>query len=260
MRLCEWQAGFQQSVLQPHLVEATLFDSLSQGTVSKHRQFEVYSNAYVLRLAEALRSNYPAVHQLLGDAEFDALALAYIGQYPPTHASIRWFGEFLAAYFQIQSPYTELPVLAELARFEWALRHTIDAADTDVVTVESLQAIAPEHWGSLCFALHPSVSVTEFKWNTPQIWQVLSSELPPPEPKGLVMNWIVYRQPDLVSAWRSVSDTELAAFQCLVEGGRFSDICEVVAGLVHDDSGALQSAGLLRSWVEQGVISFSQKQ
>jgi hypothetical protein len=42
----------------------------------------------------------------------------------------------------------------------------------------------------------------------------------------------------------------------LQAGGSFADICEVVAGIGSaDGDGALRSAGLLRLWVEQGLIS-----
>lgn len=258
MRLHEWQVGFQQGVLLPQGSHDALLERLCQGAVRKHLQLEIYSNAYVLRLSEALRSNYPAVHQLLGDEDFAAMALQYLEKYPPVHASIRWFGEFLATYLEGYAPYNQLPLLAELARFEWALRHTIDAADAEIVTVDALQAIAPEHWGKLSFALHPSVSVMSFQWNTTQVWQALSSAQPPPVPAQSLMNWIVYRQANLLSGWRSASDVEVAALACVSKAQRFSDICEVVAGQSPDDGGALQSAGLLRSWVEQGLISFRQ--
>jgi len=70
------------------------------------------------------------------------------------------------------------------------------------------------------------------------------------------MNWIVYRKPDLVAAWRSVSELEMAALDCLARGEMFVDICETVAQLVPDaGASALRSAELLRAWVEQGLIA-----
>jgi hypothetical protein len=256
MRLREWQDRFQQRIFQPGKDDEGLFENLLPGSTSKQLQLEIYSNAYVIRLVDVLRSNYPALHQVLGDLDFDAMGRDYLDQHPPTHASIRWFGDSLALFLEHQAPFDGTPVLSELARFEWALRHTIDAADAEVITVESLQAIAPEHWGELQFVLHPSASIMALQWNTPQIWQALSGEEEPPKPEQRALNWIVYRQPDLVSAWRSVSDVELAALDCMIEGGSFADICEMVDQVAPAaGESALRSAELLRLWVEQGLIS-----
>lgn len=256
MRLREWQDRFQQGILQAQAHDGVLLDNLLPGSTGKQTQLDIYRNAYVIRLGEALRSNYPALHQLLGDDDFAALARAYLDRHPPTHASIRWFGDSLAPFLAGRAPYDRLPVLSELARFEWALRHTIDAADAEVITVESLQAIAPERWGDLRFALHPSASVMQLQWNTPQIWQALTAEQAPPGPEQRAMNWLIHRQPDLVGAWRSVPELELAALRCLAGGGSFSDICEAVATLASaEGEGALRSAEILRLWVEQGLIS-----
>jgi hypothetical protein len=256
MRLREWQDRFQQDILQAREYDGLLLDNLLPGSTGKQTQLAIYRNAYVIRLGEALRSNYPALHQLLGDDDFAALARAYLDQHPPAHASIRWFGDALALFLEHHAPYDGLPVLSELARFEWALRHTIDAADAEVITVESLQAIAPQLWGELQFVLHPSATVMALQWNTPQIWQALTAEEAPPGPEKKAMNWLVHRQPDLVGAWRSVSELELAALGCLAGGGSFSDICEAVAALAPaEGEGALRSAEILRLWVEQGLIS-----
>ncbi|CAA0096053.1 Uncharacterised protein [Halioglobus japonicus] len=261
MQLREWQDSFQQQILQAQQCDEVLIANLLEGAISAQAQLQIYSNAYVIRLVEALRSNYPALHQLLGDTDFDSMGRAYLRLNPPTRASIRWFGHALEGFLQREKPYAGLPILSELARFEWALRHTVDAADAERLTVENLQAIAPESWGELQFILHPSVSVMVLHWNTPPLWQALSAEQQPPEPAKQTMNWIVYRQADLVAAWRSVSDLELAAIECISRGESFSNICEAVSLLVSDSSeSALTSAQLLRSWVEQGLISIRHEQ
>jgi hypothetical protein len=256
VQLREWQDRFQRNILQPEEYDQVLLENLLPGATSQQIQFDIYSNAYVIRLLEALLSNYPALHQLLGDRDFGEMGRAYLAKNPPSHASIRWFGDSLAQFLEQHAPYDGLPILSELAGFEWALRHTIDAADVELTSVEGLQGIAPGKWGELQFALHPSATVLALQWNTPEVWQALTDEKVPPEPEQKVMVWIIYRQPDLVSAWRSVSSLELVVLECMTAGGTFSDMCEVVDRAVPDqDESALRSAELLHLWVEQGLIS-----
>jgi hypothetical protein len=256
VQLREWQERFQRGVIQPGQGVDVLLEMLQPGAISRQAQFDIYKSAYESRLIEALLSNYPALHQLLGDRDFDQLGRSYLLRYPPAHASIRWFGDSMAEFLAQNAPYSNLPVIAELASFEWALRHTIDAGDRDPVTAQMLQAIAPERWGELHFILHPSVTMLQLRWNAPQVWRALTDGLDAPAPQQTAMNWIIHRQPDRVSGWRSMTDVELAALQCLHDGGNFADICEVVARqMPEQQESAATSAGLLRLWVEQGLVA-----
>lgn len=256
MHLREWQQRFQQGVLQgEHADNPLLLTALLSGSDGQRQQFAIYQHAYAARLIEALRSNYPALHLLLGDADFEHLGRAYLQRQPPTHASIRWFGDALADFLARQPPFASVPAIAELARFEWALRHCIDAADLEPVTAEALQAIAPERWAALQFELHPSVTVLPLQWNAPQVWRALTDGLAAPAPLQHAAHWLIYRQRDLACGWRSLDEDEVAALQCLADGGSFADICAVVAAHAPTAAeSAARSAGLLRLWVEQGLI------
>ena len=86
------QAQFQTALL---VNQAPLSDLFNQ---SGEAQFAVYLNAYHARLRFALRDNYEAVAQIMGDDAFDALANAYIDAHPSTHYSLRWFGDQLSHF------------------------------------------------------------------------------------------------------------------------------------------------------------------
>ena len=133
--LQDWQREMQACIVVPQRDRSTLRAWLHAGSVDIDSQINVYADAYVLRLSEALRCNYPALHQALGDADFETMAQAYIDRHPSAHASIRWYGAALASFLREAQPWCAVPVLSELAEFEWAIRHTIDAADAKRWTV-----------------------------------------------------------------------------------------------------------------------------
>lgn len=255
MELREWQQQFQQVVLtgadNPSL-------RLREGAVERHHQLGVYSHAYGSRLSEALRTNFSMLHRLLGDDDFDAMAEMYLQVWPSTTASIRWFGDRLAGFLAEYALFATVPALSELAQFEWALRHTIDAADMPRLTASALQPLPMGNWGALRFALHPSLSVLRLRWNAPQIWQALKDSAEPPEPRETEDNWLVYRHPDLATRWRSADDCELSALRIWDEGGTFDDVCDSlerrVSGGMSGDHTAMVAATLLRTWVEQGLL------
>lgn len=257
MRLYDWQRQFQQVVLGG-AGSASL--PLQRGSIDRERQLGVYSNAYQLRLTEALRGNYEALYKLLGDDDFNAMSRRFIRAHPPDTASIRWFGGDLADFLGKTAPFSEVPAIAELTRFEWALRHTVDAADGEEPTVEDLQRISPSEWGDLVFNLHPSVTVLEFHWNTPQIWQALHDDLDPPKPRAAHHYWLVYRQPDLASHWRSVDEREVLALHTWRDGGTFNDVCESLQVPAERDESqrdiAMLAATLLKTWMQEGLLVY----
>jgi len=251
MQLREWQQQLQQIILHGGTAENL---SLHHGTITHERQLAIYHNAYALRLTEALRYNYPALHQLLGDDDFETMAQRYIAQHPSITASIRWFGDKLADFLLRETPYAACPAMSDLARFEWALRHSTDAADAARVTLESMQDVAADNWGALTFDLHPSLTVLQLDWNAPAIWRALTDDKDPPLPATETLTWFIHRDDDLVTQWRSAGDDETAALSIFRAGGNFDAICELAAQTQGEAAAAIGAAGWLKSWITQGLL------
>ena len=258
LRLREWQSALQSCITDPGQDRAPLRACLQDSAAGPDTGLDVYANAYVLRLAEALRCNYPALHQALGDSDFDAMARAYLERHPSSHASIRWFGAALAGFLRATQPWREVPVLAELAAFEWAVRHTIDAANAERLSVDSLLTVPAERWPELRFDLHPSVTLLALEWNAPPLWRALTdpeAAVPGQEtqPARSPLHWLVYRKPDLSCGWHSLPADERSALDRLHRGDTFGELCEYIAGQGDSDAAA-QAAGWLRAWVESGLL------
>ncbi|PHV00285.1 HvfC/BufC N-terminal domain-containing protein [Iodobacter sp. BJB302] len=251
MNLHAWQRDLQASILT---ASDQMQQPLNQGSISRKREIAIYADGYFLRLAEALQNNYPALFQILGDDDFYTLARTYLPAHPSSHPSIRWFGDQLATFLAQEAPYASVPIFAELAAFEWALRHAVDAADAPLMTLENLQAIPAGDWGQLSFKLHPSLSILSLQWNAPKVWQALMAEQTPPEPQCLPQPCLVWRKPDLSIHWRSANPAEIHALNLLASGANFSSICEA---LLSDDINdvPLTAAVFLRTWIEQGLIT-----
>lgn len=252
MQLREWQNTFQNAVLG-----AISFDevSLQEKGLPHELSIGIYANAYRERLHEALRSNYEALLELLGDTDFAEMAYAFTAAFPPQTASIRWFGDLLPEYLRATEPYCSCPAIAELARFEWALRHTIDAEDAERIDANFLQTLSTEQWALLRCDLHSSLTILHFNWNAPQVWRALDKGEEPPSPTSFKSYWFVYRGSDLTSEWRSADAYEAEAIQLWARGETFSAICALLAEKMGDAQSAITTAAsFMRTWVEQGLL------
>ncbi len=143
-----------------------------------------------------------------------------------------------------------------MARFEWLLGEAFDAPDHGPVTAAQLMALPPEAWETLCFTALPSLRRSVLAFEVAQAWQrreeVEAGNLEVPA-AAAPTPWMIWR-PERVSSFRSLEADEAAMLDAMVEGRPFPELCEAIATHVGEDQAAARAAGLLRAWVEEGLI------
>ncbi|MBI3775038.1 MAG: putative DNA-binding domain-containing protein [Gammaproteobacteria bacterium] len=229
---------------------------LDTPTVNADLRLKIYADAYRLRLADALADNYPMLHALLGDEAFAELGASYLDTHPSQHFSIRHFGHRLAEFVATHAPYTQQPVLADLANFEWALRDVFDAADANVLRVEDLAEIAPEQWPELRFQLHPTARRLDLTWNAPALWKALDQQRDPPPPQlnNSITAWFIWRH-DLNINFRTLEADEAWAIDALRHDTSFAELCTGLCEWAGEHSAAVRAAQLLQRWLSEGVLA-----
>ncbi len=252
-RLTTLQGSFQQYLLTlgGDMAQQVVSDALDADT-----RLRIYADAYRLRLLEALETDFVALRAALGCEEFDRMGRAYIEAYPSDHYSVRYFGRHLSRFLAETDPYREQPVLADIARFEWAMTDAFDAPDAEVATVADMAAVPPQDWPGLHFTLHPSLQRIELQWNASAIWHAADKEepLPQPEQTKYPVGWMVWRQ-GLQIYFRSLSVDQSWMLDALRAGQSFAEICEGLTEWIDAQHVALHAAGLLKHWLEDGLIS-----
>ncbi len=215
----------------------------------------IYSGGYGARLTEALQTNYPVLAQLLGESDFEELAAAYIRSHDSSYTSIRYYGKELEEFLTQDATYAEVPLLAELARWEWAMTAAFDASDSQPLGVEALARVPAEQWADLRFEWHPSIRRLQLTWNVPQIWNAITRETERPDPSVAAEpgQWLIWRR-ELATFFRSVSPSEAAALDAARCGGSFGELCDLLCGLLGEADAPAQAAGFLREWLQSGLI------
>jgi hypothetical protein len=251
--LARVQGDFQDYLLRGEAgVEAHV---LGSERVPVATRLGIYGNAYVSRLTEALASNFPALARLLGEGDFHALAADYVRAYDSPFFSIRYYGDALAEFLATHENYTAAPVLAELARWEWAMTSAFDAADVVPLGHEALASVPPQRWAQLRFGWHPSVQRLTLWWNVPRLWQALTDEgeRPPATLAAEPIDWLLWRE-DLTTYFRSLTRTEAAVLDAARSGWPFGELCELLCDEVGATAAPLQAATLLRGWIAARLI------
>ena len=248
------QQEFQKGVLDRQHTPPTFI--VDTPDVSAAERFNVYTDAYRLRLIEALSADYPALKDCLGEKGFDTMGNAYVEASPSDQFSIRWFGRYLPRFLAETSPFIEQPDLKELASFEWALSEAFDSPESTPVGYERFIAIEPSKWPSLRLHFHPSLRLIDFNFNVPQIWQASNQKEPLPAfaVNKVLQFWVVWRQ-ELKVLFRSLPAQEFFALETFMQGQCFAEVCEGLCEWLEEEQVATNAAGFLQAWVRDGWIT-----
>lgn len=256
MRLAELQRAMQTSVLHGEVSAA----SLVRGTqaFAADARLQVYENAFHQRLVAALTVTYPALHAVLGEAQFSALVREFAQHSPPRHFSIRYFGHELDALLARGPARRKAMGLSDLARWEWSLAAAFDAADAEALTRDALASIEPALWGRLQFQLTPSLQRLQLTSNAVQWWRFATQDAPRPSRWRIAQPrcWALWRA-GLSTLFRSLDRDEAQALDAIARGQTFADMCDGLAD-VHGGSAPLRAAMLLQAWLQHGWIATAQ--
>jgi hypothetical protein len=254
-RLPQIQGDFQDYLLHG---EAAAIEShvVATARVPVATRLGIYGDGYRSRLIEALEANFPVLSALLGEADFETLGTAYLGAHPSSFFSIRYYGNALADFLATDPRYANAPVLAELARWEWAMTEVFDAADAEPIGADELARVPPDGWAELRFQWHPSIRRLALAWNAPQIWKAVSDDAEPPEVafSAEPVEWLLWRQ-DLRTYFRSLQPAEAAALEAARRGQPFGELCAVLSEELGEAQAPAKAAGFLREWLESGLLT-----
>lgn len=220
---------------------------------SAGQRMSYYGEAYILRLKEALSTDYERLHCYLGDELFDNLMMQYIQRYPSQHTSLRYFGQHMLQLVEELEPFKSLTEVAEITRIEQAFANSFDAADCLCVTQSQLAQLAPEAWASLTLHLHESVQLLPQQYNSFQIWKMLENEQIPPAKIPDNTTWLIWRH-DLISQYRALNNAELTALSIATSTGSFTQICEALLNHFSEEEVPLKAVKYLQQWINDKMV------
>lgn len=227
---------------------------VDQKPVPIDTRLHIYKNAYRERLKDVLAVDHEILAVYLGHDLFDQMAYGYIAKYPSTFTSLRQFADRLPAYLAEETPFSDIPAIAELASFERSLLQVFDAGDVEVQSFNALLALEPELWPDMRLRFHPSTQIKLLSWNVVPIWQALKIDKDPPMREQLDSAWLLWRGTDRLSSFISIEADEQAALNAFLKGGNFAQVCEVLSRWHIEDAVAEIAVGLLSKWFGMGMI------
>ncbi|WP_299197132.1 DNA-binding domain-containing protein [uncultured Amphritea sp.] len=219
------------------------------------QRLSIYQSGYRLRLREVIDNDHPVLGSYLGDDLFEQMVDGYIESVPSRYRSLRYYCDPLPDYLKRDSFFGQYPHIAELARFERGLLSSFDAPDWDTASVETLQQLPPELWPGMQLRFHPSLQLFSSHDNAVEIWQAIKADQTPPNPSQQSACWVIWRNRERLTEFRSAAPLEQRLIHCFIEGENFTTAAELTAAEVGEEAAAAELLSVLVRWLELGWIS-----
>jgi len=122
---------------------------LPSRSLTSTERVGIYHGMYLLRMTEALESDYPALRHFLGQRGFEELVHAYVQVHPSRSHTLNRLGDHLPEFIVDHPGLDQREFLHDLARLELAVTEVFDAPETPTLSQSDVADASPETWASL---------------------------------------------------------------------------------------------------------------
>jgi hypothetical protein len=223
-------------------------------------RLHIYWNAYLARLQECLRAEFPTLHAALGDDAFDEFAAGYVQTYPSTSYTLSRLGANLPRYLAATRPERDsdqpdwADFLIELAAHEWLLSEIFDGPGIEhepMLTVPDLSQQAPEQLLRLKFETAPCLRLCVYRFPVQQFHADARTGQTPSPPAPQPTHLAVMRHNYIIRHF-TLTESEYRLLECL---SRRLTLGEALAALPADDESEIDLAAWFQRWVRAGFFT-----
>ena len=105
---------------------------LPSRSMTSTERVGVYHGMYLMRMQEALETDYPVIRYHLGDHQFSHLVREYVQHYPSISYTLNRLGDHLPRFF-LDHDWPQAEFLHDLARLELAMTEVFDEEESPVL-------------------------------------------------------------------------------------------------------------------------------
>ncbi len=175
LQLREIQQAFADGIIKGtyHDVAGAIYP----GT-SALRSVALYRRLIRHNYTQVLKITYPVLSRFVGARYFGLVARGYFKKYPSISGDLFPYGRHLPVWLNVvQSP----PLLAELARLEWACHEVYQAADSPPLSYDQLHALALVDPSQVTVHVQAAARLLSFPFPVHRVWLALQPDTPTDE-------------------------------------------------------------------------------
>ncbi len=223
-------------------------------SLSPEERVEIYHEMYLLRMEEALASDYPALKHFLGEEAFLALVKDYVQRYPSRSYTLNRLGDHLPQFLSEETGRPHAAFLRDLAALELAVTQSFDEEESPLLSLDQVQAIPPEVWGTSRLRASASLRLLELKHPVLEHLDAYKRDLPSPHPRRKASYVVVWRR-DYTVFRMELTRAEFTLLQSLAEGTPLGEGVAHATKALKSSEGQKRIFKWFRTWIGEGMFS-----
>jgi hypothetical protein len=149
---------------------------LPSRTLTPTERVGIYQGMYLIRMGEALGTDFVALKHFLGDSRFDELVEGYVQAFPSRSYSLNPLGDHLPEYIKTAKGIPRPDFCYDLARLELALAHVFDARETPALSAEEISAVPHDAWEAARLVPIAALELLSFRYPVSEYLQSVKND------------------------------------------------------------------------------------
>ncbi len=228
---------------------------LPSKTLAPAERVAIYHGMYLLRMEEALGTDYPALKHFLGDEGFFDLVRDYVQVHPSRNYSLNPLGRHLPEFVKSATGLKRPDFCHELARLEWAVALAFDGPETPRLSEAQIAAVPPEAWETARLEPVGTFQLETFRYPVNDYLQTVVEDNHDHPKARLKDSWIAIYRRDF-TVYRL--DLSRAAHDLLADLSRGTPLGDAIGAAIKTGGRRAPSEHELfrwfRQWVSVGVF------
>ena len=249
----------EEAIASPNAENEIRADRLSKIVRPSHsmtsaERVGVYHGMYLMRMEEALETDYPVIRYHIGDHQFSHLVRAYVERYPSTSYTLNRLGDHLPQFFLDRPEWPQAAFLHDLARLELAMTEVFDERETAVLGAEELESVPPEKWEHARLQPIAALRVLDLKYAVVPHLKAYHDDTPTPNPRRRA-SWVVIYRRDFSVLRLELSRAEHDLLRDLVDGVPLGNALATAAAAQKSARQQQKIFRWFRTWISEGLFS-----
>ncbi len=265
-RLQRWM---QEVVVHPGTVDEALASTSAEREIAADKLSEVvlpserltaaervgiYHGMYLMRMEEALETDYPLIHRHLGADAFSEFVRAYVQDHPSTSYTLNRLGDLVPGFFADRPDWPQAGFLHDLARLELALTEVFDEEESPVLTAEKLEEFDPGLWEEARLRPIAAFRLLAFRHSVIPHLLAYHGDRPNPSPRRRA-SWVVLYRRDYSVLRLELGRNEYNLLQALAAGEPLGEALATASGRELSQRRQAEIFRWFQTWVSEGLFS-----
>ena len=227
---------------------------LPSRSMTSAERIGVYHGMYLMRMEEALETDYPVIRYHLGDHQFAHLVREYVQRYPSTSYTLNRLGDYLPQFFLDESEWPQAAFLHDLARLELAMTEVFDEEETPVLGAAELEEVSPEAWEAARLQPIAAFRLLAFKHSVTPNLVAFHEDRPSPSPRRRA-SWVALYRRDYSVLRLELSRAEHDLLRAIVDGTPLGEALAVAAASSKSSRQQAKVFRWFRTWISEGLFT-----